>query len=326
MAFWHTAAVVGPSRVFRKNRDKALVCALGFGALAGFWSRPCWAKDSHVENRCPQLSTPAYEELDARVLLLLKSDGSARPLPAVVCNDVGSWVEWDGKRFDILGRAPIADEVVDIVEAELHQGDASSKATEDSAVAAGEPMLNAGSGSAPPLPSTVRPSDRTAVRAADARGGGISAAFEGEGVSNSVGIATGPAFDFGSSVGPILLGGREAFRFTYAKRQVALMDFEASAGYGAPFNPDARFGAVLRFGAEWMVAYPEGNSGQAAVVPIVDFGVRVAHSFGLVGLWFGVDARVRTQQLTLHSTDSLVAGDVTGSLSLGVAFVDWSRK
>ncbi len=260
------------------------------------------------------------------MLLLLKGDGGARPLPAVVCNDIGSWVEWGGKRFDILGRAPIADEVVDIVEAELHRADASSKAAEDSAVEAGEPMLKAGGGAAPPLPSTVQPADRTAIRAADARGGGISAAFEAEAVSDSIGIATGPAFDFGSSVGPILLGGREAFRFTYAKRQVALMDFEASAGYGAPFNPDARFGVVLRFGAEWMVAYPEGNSGQAAVVPIVDVGIRFAHGFGLVDLWFGVDARFRTQRLSLRSTESLIAGDVTGSLSLGVAFVDWSRK
>ncbi len=260
------------------------------------------------------------------MLLLLKGTGGAQPLPAVVCNDIGSWVEWGGKRFDILGRAPIADEVVDIVEAELHGPDAIWKANVDSAVAAGEPVLERGGGTAPPLPSTVQPADRTALRPADARGGGISAAYEAELVSDSVGVATGPAFDFGSSVGPILLGGREAFRFTFAKRQVVLMDFEASVGYGAPFNPDALFGAVLRFGAEWMVAYPEGNSGQAAVVPVIDFGLRIGHSSGLVGWWIGADARFRTQPLGLHSTDSLVASDVSGSLVVGIAFVDWSRK
>jgi hypothetical protein len=318
--------VVDGVRVSPKNRSKALVCAIGFGAFTGLWGSPCLANDTHVENRCPQLSMSAYEELDARVLLLLKGAGAARPLPAVVCNDIGSWVEWGGRRFDILGRAPIADEVVDIVEAELHRADASAKAAEDAAVDAGEPMLQRGGGTAPPLPSTVQPADRIALRPADARGGGISAAAETELVSDSIGIATGPAFDFGSSVGPLLLGGREAFRFTFAARQVALMDFEASIGYGAPFNPDALFGAVLRFGAEWMVAYPEGNSGQAAVVPVIDFGLRVGHSSGLVGWWLGADARFRTQPLGLHSTDSLVASDVSGSFSLGVAFVDWSRK
>ncbi len=62
---------------------------------------------------------------------------------------------------------------------------------------------------------------------------------------------------------------------------------------GAPLNPDARLGAVLRVGAEWMIAYPEGNSEQAKVVPVVELGARVAHSFGLVGVWAGLDARVR---------------------------------
>jgi hypothetical protein len=317
---------VDGARALRKSRSKALVCAIGGGALSALWSLPGQAQPAHVENRCPRLSTAAYEELDARVLLLLKSTDGTRPLPAVVCNDVGAWVEWGGKRLDILGRAPLVDEVVDIVEAELHRADVSSKATEDSAVAAGEPMLQRGVGTAPPLPPTVHPADRTAIRPADARGGGISAAIEGEFVSDSVGVATGPSFDFGSSVGPILLGGREAFRFTFRKRQVALMDFEATLGYGAPFNPDARFGAVLRFGAEWMVAYPEGNSGQAAVVPMIDLGLRAGHSSGLVGWWFGADARFRTQRLALHSTDSLVANDVSGSFSFGMAFVDWSRK
>ncbi len=314
------------ARVRRKIPIKALLCAFGAGAFGGFWSTPCHANGAHVENRCPKLSASAYEELDARVLLLLKSEGGAQPLPAVVCTDDGEWVEWRGKRFTIMGRAPIADEVVDLVEAELHDPDLSAKATEDSAVAAGEPVLERGAGSAPALPSTTQPSSRMAIRAADARGGGLSAAAESELVSDQIGWATGPAFDFGTSVGPIFLGGREAFRFTFAERQVAMMDFEASLGYGAPFNPDKWFGVVLRFGAEWMVAYPSGNSGQAAVVPLVSAGLRLGHNAGLAGWWVGTDVRFRPNQLALHSTNSLVASDVSASLSLGIAFVDWSRK
>ena len=289
-----------------------------------------FAAGRHVSNRCPRLSPADYDELDARVLLLVEGEGGSEELPAIVCTRERSWVEWRGQRFDILGRGALVDEVVDIVDTQLHgaerKADADPKTAEASAIAAGEPMLERGAGTAPAPPPVVQPADRVAVRAVDARGGGLSAAMESEYVSDGIGFASGPAFDFATSVGPPLLGGREAFRFTFSGRQVALMDFQAAAAYGAPFNPDHRFGAVLRFGAEWMVAYPEGNSGQAAVTPTVDLGLRVAHNFGVVGLWFGLDGRLRLQTLNLQSRGVLLANDVTGSLSLGVVFVDWSRK
>jgi hypothetical protein len=187
-------------------------------------------------------------------------------------------------------------------------------------------MLERGSGTAPPPPPVRQPADRVALRAADARGGGITVGFEAELPSDTIALAVGPTFDFGTSVGPLTLGGREAFRFTVANRQVSFMDFEGELAYGAPLNPDKLFGAAARFGAEWMVAYPEGNSAQAAVVPIADVGLRLAHSFGLVGIWCGVDAHIRLATLSLRSRSPLVANDVSGSFTLGVAFVDWSRK
>jgi len=291
---------------------------------------PVSARGSHVENRCPRLSAAEYEELDARVLLLVESEGWSSGLPTVVCTTAGAWVEWDGQRFEVVGRGALVDEVVDIVEAQLHaaerQADADPKTAEASAVAAGEPMLQRGPGSAPAPPAATQPADPIAKRAVDARGGGISAALETELVSDSIGVAMGPAFDFAASVGPLLLGGREAFRFTTHGRQVVLMDFEGALAYGAPFNPDARFGGVARLGAEWMVAYPEGNSGQAAVAPVAELGLRIAHSFGLVGLWFGIDGRMRLQGLSLQSRGKLATNDVSGSLTIGVVFVDWSRK
>jgi hypothetical protein len=290
-------------------------------------SAPGQAKGEHVQNRCPRLSSAEYDELDARVLLLVESEGAAgRELPAVVCTRGGAWVQWGQERIQIVGRGSLVDEVVDIVEARLNdaerKADADPQTTEDAAVAAGQPMLEAGSGSAPAPPPAVQRA-RMAVRPADARGGGISAGFETEFVSDSLGLAMGPAFDFANSAGPLVIGGREAFRFTASERQTVFMDFEALLGYGAPFNPDAHFGGVLRFGAEWMVAYPEGNAGQSAVAPVVGLGFRVAHNFGLIGLWFGIDSRLRLSRLNLQSGG---AGDVTGSLTLGLAFVDWSRK
>ena len=322
--------MAGAARVSHKKRCKSLAYALAIAAATLLSAPPASAKGGHVENRCPRLSAADYEELDARVLLLVESEGGSSDLPTVVCTPERAWVEWGGQRFDVLGRAALVDEVVDIVEAQLHgaerQADADPATAEASAVAAGEPMLQRGAGPAPTPPATSQPADPVAKRAVDARGGGISAGFESELVSDSIGVAIGPAFDFAASVGPILLGGREAFRFTTHGRQVVLMDFEGALAYGAPFNPDARFGGVARLGAEWMVAYPEGNSGQAAVAPVAELGLRIAHSFGLVGLWFGIDGRMRLQGLNLQSRGKLATNDVTGSLTIGVVFVDWSRK
>ncbi len=304
----------------------------GFAGFVGFlaWSPQARADLAHVENRCPVLSPASYEEIDARVQLLLRSEGGERPLPAVVCTEQGSWLEWEGRRFPIVGRAPIEDEVVDIVEGELHgaarRAEADPRSTEASAIAAGQPMLERGAGSAPRPPASTTPADPVASRPSEARGGGIAVGLQTEVPSETVGVAFGPSFDFGTSVGPLMLGGREAFRVVPGGRNVMLMDFQGTLGFGAPLNPDAHFGLVTRFGAEWMVAYPEGNSGQAAVVPVVDFGVRIANAFRSVSIWGGADAHYRLSTLSLRSMSSLIANDVGFSMSLGVAFVDWSRK
>jgi hypothetical protein len=322
--------VAETARVSSKKLYKARSCALAAGFGLSLLAPPAAANQGHVTNRCPRLSDAEYEELDARILLLVASVGGSSDLPTVVCTAAGAWVEWGGQRVDVVGRGALVDEVVDIVESQLHaaerRADADPKTAEAAAVAAGEPMLQRGPGPAPAPPPTTQSGNAIAKRAEDARGGGISAGFESELVSDAIGVAMGPAFDFAATVGPILLGGREAFRFTVQGRQVVLMDFEGLIAYGAPFNPDERFGGVARLGAEWMVAYPEGNSGQAAVAPVAELGLRIAHSFGLVGLWFGIDGRVRLQPLSLQSRGKLATNDVSGSLTLGVVFVDWSRK
>jgi hypothetical protein len=79
---------------------------------------------------------------------------------------------------------------------------------------------------------------------------------------------------------------------------------------------------VLRFGAEWMLA----NAGEAQATPELDLGLRAAHSFGLLGLWFGLDARWRVLGLTLHARETLSAHEVSGTFSVGLSFVDWIRK
>jgi len=296
-------------------------------------AEPTSGPTSHVQNRCPRLNGRAYDELDARVQLLLKSESesTAHSLPGVVCEGKTAWVEWDGQRFEIVGRAPLVDEVVDIIEAQLHdaqrQKDADLKTQEDAAVEAGQPMLQRGSGTPPPPPPTTQAADRVAIRGEAARGGGISLGIETE-VPSHKGIRTamGPAFDVGASVGPLFIGGREAVRLSVSGRSVSFMDFQAAIGIGAPFEPGSRVGAVVRFGAEWMVAYPEGNSSQAVVTPVVDVGFRAAQPLGRFSLWLGVDGHGRLSELKLKARSTVRANDLGVSFTLGCAFVDWSRK
>jgi hypothetical protein len=307
---------VGPVRCSRKKRRKALAWAawLGLSCALGHARVAAAASLAHVENRCERLSAAEYEELDARIQLLLHSQLPARPLPAIVCDLETAWLEWEGKLYRILGRAPLVEEAVDIVESQLHDAErrpeAYTQAQEDAAVAAGEPFLKS------------EPARRTRRRWLP-EGGGVTIGLESELQSDSAGPSMGPAFDFGGSVGPLLLGGREAFRFGLGGRNVLFMDFEGAIAYGAPFDPDQTFGGVLRFGAEWLVYYPDDVTAQATVAPILSLGLRAAKNLGFVSPWVGIDARFRLQRLELSD---VAASDISGSLTIGVRFIDWSGK
>lgn len=299
------------------------------GLSLGLASAPAFAEGAHVGNACPALSRAEYDEVDARVLLLLRGEGGEQSLPTVVCGPSGSWVDWHDRHLAITGRIARVDEIVDIVETELHgaerRAEADPKTAETKAVQAGEAVLKS-EGYTPP-PSVGRRADPLAVRAVDARGGGISIGFDSElnlrdKIADS---AVGPVFDFAAALGPVLVGGREAFRFPLGGEPITFMDFEGEVGYGAPFNPHVPLGVMARFGVEWLIAYPSGNSGQAAATPVVELGARAAHTFGQISIWVGIDGRYRTRHITLRDS-ALAASDVGGGLSFGIAFIDWSRK
>jgi hypothetical protein len=45
-----------------------------------------------------------------------------------------------------------------------------------------------------------------------------------------------------------------------------------------------------------------------------------------VAIWLGVDAHFRLRPLRLGSYGGTRANDVGGTMTIGVAFVDWSRR
>lgn len=295
-------------------------CLVAFLSSALSWSGDARADDAHVVNRCPRLSPVVYDELDARVLLLLK--GETVSLPAIVCTDEAAWVDWRGERFDITGRS-IPDEVVEVLAAQLR--DDMTQARPARAPAERTPAKPPQRPLDAPLTELERPF-RKPRPATSSHGGGMALGMETELPTGTVSATAGPVIDFAKSSGPALFGGRLAFRFSMSGRQVSFMDLAATFGFGAPFNPEEHFGVVLGLGGEAMVASPVGGTAETALAPVSFIGMRVAHSFGLVGLWLGVDGRARLTSLELRLQRELVqASSFSGSLLLGLDIVDWSR-
>jgi hypothetical protein len=140
----------------------------------------------------------------------------------------------------------------------------------------------------------------------------------------AVGPALGPSVDFGTALGPFVLGAREAFRLATSEHRIMFMDFEGALGYGAPLQLGRPFGVVARFGAECMLAYGR-SSAPAHCGPTTALGLRVARGFGSMTVWLGLDARWRLSSLRA-GLEPVTANVFAGSFSLGVSFLDPKRK
>jgi hypothetical protein len=266
-----------------------------------------------VESRCDRLSARELDELSARVMLRLAAAPEPHPPPTVVCTEQAAWVEWEGRRIEVPGRAGLVDEVVAVIEDGLEPA-APLSPSEPAAAAPARAEL-------PPLedsPPAREPERHIANR------GGIALGLESELPSERIGIALGPSFDEGINLGPLTVGARQAFRFTLAEPQVSFMDFEGALAWGAPFRAGAPLGVVVRAGVECLVAHPRGAV-EVGLAPVAGLGIRAARDFDVVGLWLGVDARLRLRPLRAGAADPIAASDFTASFSVGVSLLDSKR-
>jgi hypothetical protein len=262
---------------------------------------------AHVQNRCETLDAAEYDELDARVLLWLSSARDRRAPPVVACDGARSWAEWAGRRWPLPRLAPWSDEVLDVLEASRREdADVEALARADTAPAA---------------PSQVP----WQTRARRAQGGGIALGWEAELPLGGQFGSVGPSFDIAVSSGPLLLGVREAFRVALTGGEGAFLDSQGLLAYGAPLRPRAPWGVALRFGVQCFVAGNATTSSLAECVPIAAGGARVALGVAAQELWLGVDLHARFSPLPLAAVQSVSDGFGV-SLTLGVAFVDWSRR
>jgi hypothetical protein len=252
----------------------------------------------HVVNDCPRLSATEYDELDARLLLLLQSAGRSGA-PRVICDEQGAKLEWQGERAVLPEQESLADEAVSALQAWLEPRRGSI---------ASEPRFDDDS----PV-RVVRP------KRTPSGPYGVALGFELEQATGTLKRSLGPVFDFGLPLGPLHLGSREVFRFTLGGQQASLLGVQALLAYGAPFDPAASWGAALRGGGECLVAYPSGGATQVACLPAFGGGLRVARSFGTLGLWMGADLNLRTAALRLDLYQERVeTAPLSASLTLGV--------
>lgn len=273
----------------RKIGGNARVWLLAMGLFGT--SRTAAAQSHHVGNECPRLTAAEYDELDARVLLLLGSRHDTRRLPVVGCDERRAWLEWAGRRRPLPGRAPIADEALDALE---------DAQREEAAVDA---LANL------PEPPPVPPESRWRARARRAQGGGVAMGVEIE-LGNAASI--GPGFDLAMSVGPVLLGVREVFRIATTGADGAFLDVQALLAYGAPLRPRAPLGAVARFGGECFAATTRGGTTRAECISLLDVGGRLAFGVGATAFWLGVDARLRFSRFTINPVEPISEGESPG--------------
>jgi len=284
-------------------------CVVGSSALP-----PLASASQDAEKGCPSLTPSDYDELNARLLLRLATAPAAHSLPTLVCDESGARVEWEGRRAELPNRERLVDEVLEVVEAMLDA---------DAAPSAPAPARRPSIAEEPAPDRTSAPAPR-ARPAPPANRGAIALGLETELPSHEIGTTLGPVFEEGVNLSALTLGAREAFRFALTDPQVSFMDFEALLAFGAPLRQSEPLGFAARLGVECLVAHPRGVLSVAAA-PLAGLGLRAARDFEAVGIWLGVDARLRLTPLRAGEGEPIRASDVTTSFSFGVTFLDSPR-
>jgi hypothetical protein len=104
-------------------------------------------------------------------------------------------------------------------------------------------------------------------------------------------------------------------------RAAFVVDTQVGVGWGAPYAPRARFGAVAMAGGEWFAGVspagsPDANLTSAAWVVTLGGRVTLAR-VGPVALWLGLDGRTRFARQRIGSPLNYELNPVTLFVDLG---------
>jgi hypothetical protein len=265
-------------------------------------------ESTDIRLQCPSLGATEREELAARLALALRAAGGAAPRSLLVaCDDTEVSLAWDAPPLELV-RVPVrfgtVEDVLDAVDARL----AGSK----------EPTAPT-----PELP--VHAYEPTPGRRVFRTGGlGIGGTLE----PLPFGVSAGPRWDVAVAAGAIAINLGEAVRFGGVSRTpyssfAFQLDFGLS--WGAPFDPDAWFGAHAAGGAEWFSVHgaDEDIGTRTHAAAIFSMGPRVATEVGGLSLWLGLDGVLRPAPQSFGSPVNVELPRWSGSLSVGgVLLVD----
>jgi hypothetical protein len=261
-----------------------------------------------VSVECDRLGPGEDDEFQARLRLLLRT-ADPNELPAELhaeCSARASWILWKGKeteRLKVEEGPNLVEALLDTVEERLGrrpEREGPPPSVEEKTPAAGpdSPL------ELPPLDQPLRPrpeSDESAssgsARTPPASVGGLGFAVVGEYWSEPVDFGLGPRVEVGVGSGALALVLCETLRFGMGSDvDTLIFDTQGGFAWGAPFQPEYRFGLLALGGMEWFTEFG-GDGLQTESTATLMIGGRLSQRSGGVAFWAGIDGIYRFSEL-----------------------------
>jgi hypothetical protein len=280
--------------------------AVALAALCVLWTHRAHAQ--RVERDCPRLSEASWQELEARLRVLLGVHARPELALELRCDETSAAVvlseRGSATRLALAPNDEIVEGTLAVVEAELvrRQTPASEpNVTPQQAPPAvvNEPSDARGGRDAVPPQASARAEAPVAVesrpreRSAAGLSGGIGLGIAAETWDERP--AFGPRLHLALGHEQLCAVAVESLGFGHLERHAALtFSTELGAAWGAPYASGRHFGAQVLLGHEWLSASEnDAAPSQTSGVWSVAFGGRAALPLESVSLFVGPDLRLR---------------------------------
>lgn len=278
--------------------------ALALAGLCVLWTYP--ARAQRVEQDCPRLAEARWQELEARLRVLLGVHARAELVVELRCDESSAEVVLSERgvatRLALAPRDDIVEATLAAVEAELTRREA---APAEQAALPEAPVPNGSTSQqpdvrgepAPPTPVPAAPKVAAPSPGREPGAGGLSG-----GIGLGLGVeswgerpAFGPRLHLALGHEALCAVAVESLEFGRLERHAALtFSTELGAAWGAPYASGRHLGAQVLLGYEWLSASEnEAAPSQTSGVWSVALGARAALPVETVALFVGPDLRVR---------------------------------
>ncbi len=248
---------------------------------------------------CPRLTGEEAAELEARVLLTLRSVDPPPVAVTLVCDEYQAWVLWqtpDEHRIPVEEFDGIVEGSIDAIDMYLATGPRVKLSVAESQ----RELAHHESYELSPFDtSPVRDARRPRRRKEEApRAGGFGISTTGEIFPEPDALVIGPRLDIALHIAHGFSAvTMESFRAAAgASPKFSLFDVQLGVAWGAPYSNQSVFGVVAMGGFEWLTL----DEFVGDYTATWDVGVRLGGSVGPATLWFGTDYRYRAAALVIE--------------------------